>query len=82
MLALNEGKNNVAIVYNGKEVFTFKKNEKIVSIGNGRAKYKMSRGSFKFWEKVNQKTDLFFGKQSSNEQGLLFELNDKTVNIR
>lgn len=77
MLELKEDKNNFSIIHNGNVVFVLGKKMEVISIGSGSATYKMSRGSFKFKEKIRTKTDLYFGRYSQNEQNTIIELNDK-----
>ncbi len=65
-----------SIEYNQKSVFQFISGDKIISVGNGKADYKMSHGGFKFKEKIYNKVDLFVGKCDIKTDELIAELID------
>jgi len=77
MLTFKEAKGLYEICSDEKVIFQFNANEKIISVGKGKADYKMSRGSFRFKEKIENKIDLFLGKLSKNNGEINLELNNK-----
>ncbi len=71
--------NGILSISNGsEEVFAFDLTQSFATAGRGKAEYIMSHGSFKFKEKLSEKTDLFLRKIKSSAEGATGELADKT----
>ena len=82
MLSLSSDKKNLNIIYDGNAVFTFLKKEPVMWLGYGEDGFAMSRGSFKFKEKVNSKTALYYENHEVSNGLIVLHLASKKGEVR
>lgn len=78
MINISENNSVLSISNGSEEIFRFDLAQKFATTGQGKAKYIMSHGGFKFKDKVSGKTDLYLRIVNSNTDIITCELADKT----
>lgn len=78
MINISENNSVLSISNGSEEIFRFDLAQKFATAGQGKAKYIMSHGGFKFKDKVSGKTDLYLRIVNSNTDIITCELADKT----
>lgn len=82
MLNLKTDKKNLLVIFNGKTALSFPKKEPIIWLGLGEDSFKMSRGSFKFGEKVKTKKAMYLENASYTDENIALDLTDKKSEIK
>ena len=82
MLSLSSDKKNLNIIYDDNAVFTFSKKEPVMWLGHGEDGFTMSRGSFKFKEKVNSKTALYYENHEVSNGLVVLHLASKKGEVK
>ncbi len=78
MINISENNSVLSITNGAEEIFRFDLAQKFATAGQGKAKYIMSHGGFKFKDKVSSKIDLYLRIVNSNTDIITCELADKT----
>ncbi|MBE6835782.1 MAG: alpha-glucosidase [Ruminococcaceae bacterium] len=77
MLALNSDKKSLNIIFENENVLSFLKKEPLMWLGSGEDGFSMSRGSFKFKEKVLSKTALYYESHEVSGGNIILHLVSK-----